>query len=372
MTTPVLDFSGCRNICIIGDLHRGQGRDNQWMLEKQNRLLRDWFFPFLRDNDIDLVIQTGDWFDNRRHISHKCMEHTRKYLIEPIQEQGIPWIVPVGNHDIYHRENVHPNSPRELLSHVPEITVVDEPVTAKIGQSHWDFIPWICKSNHDQVKEFIKQSTSEYCVGHFELGGFLYYPGMTSTGENCAFLKDYIQVFSGHYHCISQGANVLFTGTPWTLTMGDADDSRGVWTCDADSAEDHQFHQGPGTWHFKRNFDANQWSEEETEKLRAAGDSIVQFTVLNAVSDDATQSIEGVQSALLGNPLHDVRLKYADSIAGDLDQDSEAAIHDLKARSPMAILESWVRDRVEDRDRQDQMMKILHDLYSEAAVEENG
>ena len=362
------DFSDCKNICIIGDLHRGHGRDNEWLFGKQNRWLHEWFFPFLRDNHIDLVIQTGDWFDNRRHISHKCMQHTRQHLIEPIQEMGIPWIVPVGNHDIYHRENVHPNSPRELLSHVPEIHVIDEPTTCTIGQSSWDFIPWICRSNHDRVKEFIRSSTSEYCVGHFELGGFLYYPGMTSTGENCAFLKNYIQVFSGHYHCISQGANVLFTGTPWTMTMGDADDARGVWTCNADDASNPTFHQGPGTWHHRRNFDANEWNEEQTKKLKELGDSVVQFMVLNAVSDDARFSIESVQSELL-DTLHDVRLKYADSIAGDLDSDDESAIEDMQARSPMAILESWVEDRVEDTDRRDQMMKILRDLYSEAAVE---
>lgn len=354
--------------CIIGDTHIGHGRDNKWMGSKQSDWFTNWFFPLIRERRPDYVIQTGDFFDSRKHIQHTTMQRCREVIISQIQDIGIPWIIPPGNHDIYHRESIIPNSPQELLGYVPEISVLEHPTTVKMGNTNWDFIPWICASNREEIMEFIKNSTSEYCVGHFELGGFLYYPGIKSEGSECGFLSRYRRVYSGHYHTPSSGANVQYVGTPYTLTLGDADDQRGVWFVDVDDADKAEFVAGPGTWHVQRQFDANTWTPKKTSELADRGDIVAKLLVLNPVSGDLNTTIETVQSELL-NSLHDVKLKYADGFRSQDSDDDEQAIEALRARSPMSILKTFVDDNVQDAVKRQHTLKIVQDLYAEAQVE---
>lgn len=233
---------------FMGDLHVGVKQDDPWMMNIIRKAIKG-AIEYSVKNDIKVWLQAGDWFDVRKAITHTTMEFTRE-LVEMIAAAGINVFVLVGNHDMHYKNKIHPNAVTELLSSYDNISVVDSPRTIDIGGVAIDMIPWICDSNRDEIMKFIKKSDSHHCMGHFELNGFYFYKGMKSHGSEPDFLKKYKRVYSGHFHTISEAANVTYIGTPYTITAGDENDPRGVWEFDSED-ESLSFLENPNMWHIR-------------------------------------------------------------------------------------------------------------------------
>lgn len=222
-------------VMVIGDLHMGHRSGDRETAEYQLRVFDEFIFPLISKLGIKHVIQTGDYFDARKAIRHDTMELVREKIIP--KTVGQEWHVLVGNHDMHLKENIFPNSCNELLSTYENFTIYNEPGVLEVDGIRIDMIPWICRDNRKQILDFIANTTSNIAVGHFELAGFQYYRGMASQGEDAHFLANYSQVWSGHFHTISKANHILYVGTPYQLTFGDADDDRGVWVYDTDDGK---------------------------------------------------------------------------------------------------------------------------------------
>lgn len=233
-------------ILKLGDLHFGVKQDSVWMQNIQ-RLAIENAIKYSKENGITKWIQTGDWFDVRKAITHKTMEFTRE-IAQKIMAAGIEVDVIVGNHDMAMKQKIHPNACNELLSQFPNFTVYNNIQTVDYDGCKIDLCPWICEENKDEILQHINSTKAKYCIGHFELSGFYFYKGMKSNGEDPAFLRKYDQVWSGHFHTISENRNIKFIGTPYSITSGDENDPRGFWIFDTDTKES-EFIQNPVMWH---------------------------------------------------------------------------------------------------------------------------
>lgn len=236
------------NILLVGDLHTGIRKDDP----KLESIIIDGIrqsIEYSSKNDINTWIQVGDWFDVRSAISHITMELMSQKIIPMLREAGIFVYVIVGNHDMKHKNKIRPNACEEVLGQYDDvIKVYAEPTTLDLNGTQIDLIPWMCDENIEEILEFIKNSSSKVCVGHWELGGYYYYKNQPSTGYDPSFLAKYEQVFSGHFHTISEKANILYLGTPYTLTYGDENDPRGVWSYNTKTNK-RKFIQNEMTWH---------------------------------------------------------------------------------------------------------------------------
>lgn len=235
-------------ILHLGDFHLGVKADDPWMQGVQRDAIQQ-AIEISKKNKIKRWIQYGDWFDVRKAITHNCMEFSRE-IVKMITEAGIEVDVIIGNHDMHYKNKLTPNSVTELLSQYENITVYEHPTTVSYDGVDIDLIPWMCEENTTEILTFIKNSGSPYCVGHWELNGFYYYRGMKSHGLEPDFLKSYKQVWSGHFHTISEAGNVKYVGTPFTITAGDENDPRGFWIFDT-ANESMDFVPNTTTWHRK-------------------------------------------------------------------------------------------------------------------------
>ncbi|AWD90485.1 putative recombination endonuclease subunit [Erwinia phage Cronus] len=235
-------------ILHLGDFHLGVKADDPWMQGVQRDAIQQ-AIEISKKNKIKRWIQYGDWFDVRKAITHNCMEFSRE-IVKMITEAGIEVDVIIGNHDMHYKNKLTPNSVTELLSQYENITVYEHPTTVSYDGVDIDLIPWMCEENTTEILTFIKNSGSPYCIGHWELNGFYYYRGMKSHGLEPDFLKSYKQVWSGHFHTISEAGNVKYIGTPFTITAGDENDPRGFWIFDT-ANESMDFVPNTTTWHRK-------------------------------------------------------------------------------------------------------------------------
>lgn len=235
-------------ILHLGDLHIGVKQDDPWIQDAQKHGIQQ-AVDYSKKHGITTWIQYGDWFDVRKAITHRTMEFNRE-LVETITDAGITVHVTIGNHDMAFKNTLFPNSVSELLSQYENFIIYDKPTTVDFDGTEIDIIPWMCDENTTEIMEHIKVSSAEYCIGHWELNGFYFYKGMKSHGLEPDFLKSYKQVWSGHFHTISEAGNVKYIGTPWTLTAGDENDPRGFWVQDTAKGT-MDFVPNPVTWHRK-------------------------------------------------------------------------------------------------------------------------
>ncbi|UAW58493.1 recombination endonuclease subunit [Escherichia phage vB_EcoM_ASO78A] len=325
-------------ILNLGDWHLGVKADDEWVQSIQLDGIKQ-AIEYSKKNGITTWIQYGDIFDVRKAITHKTMEFARE-IVQMLDDAGITLHTVVGNHDMHFKNTLTPNASTELLAKYPNVKVYDKPTTVDFDGCLIDLIPWMCEENTGEILEHIKTSSASFCVGHWELNGFYFYKGMKSHGLEPDFLKTYKEVWSGHFHTISEAANVRYIGTPWTLTAGDENDPRGFWMFDTET-ERMEFIPNNTTWHrrihypFKGKIDYKDFTnlsvrvivtevdknltKFESELEKVVHSLRVVSKIDNSVESDESEEVE-VQS------LQTLMEEYINAIPDITDYDREALI----------------------------------------------
>ena len=225
-------------VCILGDVHLGVRSDSKTFTDHFRKYFTEIFFPYLVENNIKQVYQLGDLFDRRKYINFFTLSECRDYFFDAAKNYGIHLHILLGNHDIFWKETLSVNSPDLLLKGYDNITLYDNPTAVTIGKEAVDIIPWICNDNEHQVQEFISNTTSKTCLGHFEISGFQMYKGVDNHGGiSPEIFKKYDLVLSGHFHHRSSSRNIVYVGTPMEHTWSDFEDPRGFHIFDTDTKE---------------------------------------------------------------------------------------------------------------------------------------
>ena len=356
--TKVANFKLSDLFALLGDLHLGTKHDDEWT--EQNILDSiKWFTTDCKSKGIKYCLQAGDWFDVRKGISQRTMEFMREEIAPLFQDTFDMTYVIVGNHDMHYKHEITPNSCYEVLSQFDKFHVIQEPETIDIDGVKIDMIPWICKSNSEQIFDFIMQSDSPYCMGHFELNGYYFYKGMKSSGIEPDFLEKYKNVWSGHFHTISNGGNVQYLGTPYTLTLGDANDPRGYWVYNTDAA-DIKFNQNPVTYHHRIYFDADTWKFSANDLMNLFGNKTVKLVIEKSHSEikkkvNVDQILDDLERICF-----ELKHEYKEELAGDdsTDQDDEI-------KNTFDIIKEQIELLEETKEVKDRVLKIFNGLYTE-------
>lgn len=339
-------------VMVIGDLHFGHKSGDRETAAYQQRVFDEFIFPLIDQLGIKYVIQTGDFFDSRKAIRHDTMEFVREHIIP--KTKGQEWHVLVGNHDMHMKETIFPNSCNELLAGYDNFTIYNEPAALKIDGIAIDMIPWLCRDNRKQVLDFISNSTSSIAVGHFELTGFQYYRGMASQGEDSHFLANYNQVWSGHFHTISKNAHILYVGTPYQLTFGDADDDRGVWVYDTDTGK-FEFYNNNMPRFSRIYYDHTSFDEKNLERFK---DMYLNIQVRNRGDAKKFDKLFDKLVAIAA----EVKLK--DIPDSQSNSGASMVLNDLLSTSD--IIDAYVDTLEETDDDRKKIKRFILDLLSEA------
>jgi DNA repair exonuclease SbcCD nuclease subunit len=316
------------------------------------------FFPYLKENNIDTIFQMGDLFDRRKFIGFQTLALSRKYFFQPAQEYKLH--VLIGNHDIAFKNTLEVNSPQLLLNEYNNITVYDKPITVSFGGTVVDIIPWICNDNEIEINEFIKNSKSQICFGHFELAGFEMDRGnICHEGMDRNLLNKYDVVLSGHFHHKSTDGTITYVGTPGEMTWADYNDKRGFHIFDTETRE-LDFIENPHRMFHKIVYDDKlETLDSITEKdFSLYTNSMVKVIVANKINPVLYDMfLDGLYKA---SPL-DI------SIVEDHTDYSEISDEDIVDQSDdtITILDKVIETLEIDLDKV-KLKNVMHDIYFEA------
>ena len=223
-------------ILLITDQHFGVRNDNQSFINLYKKFYNEIVVPFIKVSNIECVIALGDTFDKRRSINFMSLNEAKEMWFNPLEQMGVRMHMLTGNHDIYYKNTLRVNAPRELLGEYGNIVIHDSPTTVKFDGLDILLLPWICDENRDRSFREIQTSTARVCMGHLELNGFEAHPGhVMENGMDKSIFSKFEKVFSGHYHTKSSRDNINYLGNPYQLYWNDYGCKRGFHVFDTDT-----------------------------------------------------------------------------------------------------------------------------------------
>ena len=346
-------------ICIVGDMHIGCRSDNIHFHNLYAKFYNEVMFPFLRENGIEIIVQLGDLFDRRKFINFQSLFLSKKYFFNDVN-RDFKFYTIIGNHDATYKNTIDVNSSSLLLNEYSNITVYSEPVTRSFYGVDVDFIPWICKDNEDEIYNFIKNSKSKICFGHFELSGFEMDRGnVCLEGMDRNILQKYDLVLSGHFHHKSSDGQIVYVGTPGEMTWADYDDERGFHILDLNDLS-LEFYENPHKMFHKIIYDETQETLEKIQEkdFSKYKDKIVKVIVSNKTNPYMFDVF--FDKLYQSSPL-DV------SIVEDFVDYSEISEEDVidEAEDTMTILDKYI-DSLETNLDSMRIKNLMREIYNEA------
>ena len=225
-------------VAIITDQHFGARKSSKFLHDYFKKFYDDIFFPYLKENDIKVVIDMGDTFDNRRSIDLWALEWAKENYYNRLEEMGITVHTIVGNHTAYYKNTNDINTVDLLLKQYKNVKIYSECTEVKLDKLKVLFIPWINNENFENTVASIKASRSVCAMGHLELNGFRAHRGhVMEDGMDCELFEKFSHVFSGHYHTRSDNGKIFYLGNPYEMFWNDVNDTRGFHIFDTETLE---------------------------------------------------------------------------------------------------------------------------------------
>jgi hypothetical protein len=227
-------------IAILNDTHAGVKNGSDIFLDYSAKFYNETFFPYLLEKGIKKIVHLGDYFEHRKYVNYKVLEHNYKCFISKLYEYDMTMDIIPGNHDVYYKNTNALNSIETILSQYSDrITIHMNPVINNYDGLDVALVPWICKENEEECMDFITNASAPILMGHLELGGFQYMAGanIKSHGMDKKVFNRYEAVYSGHYHTKSTQENVTYLGTQYELTWSDAGDPKYFHVLNTDTRE---------------------------------------------------------------------------------------------------------------------------------------
>lgn len=238
-------------IVLLMDVHFGVKNDAKFMLKYQKKFFDDIMFPYMKKHNITTMFQAGDIFDRRKYINFETLEECKSFYFNELKKNDILCYQMLGNHDVVFKNTNRINSPTLLLKEYDNIKILDEPIELGFDGVSILVVPWVNSENYQVCLEAIKNSKSEYCLGHFEILGAEIYQGHKSDGGLTPDLFEHFnEVWSGHFHNKSSLSNIRYLGTPFETTWSDHGDQKGFYVFDTETKSLEHI-QNPYTIHEK-------------------------------------------------------------------------------------------------------------------------
>jgi len=226
-------------IAVLNDTHCGVRNSSEIFLNHAENFYSKVFFPECEKRGVKQILHLGDYYDHRKYINFKALNHNRKIFLNVLRDKGITMDIIPGNHDTYFKNTNKLNSLKELLGHyMNEVNIVMEPTVMEYGSLRIGLLPWICSDNYDQSIDFIKNCKADWIAAHLELNGFELMRGIKADGGMDAKLFErFEQVITGHFHVASERGNIRYLGSQMEFTWADVNDPKFFHIIDTETRE---------------------------------------------------------------------------------------------------------------------------------------
>lgn len=342
-------------IAILNDTHCGIRNSSDVFLKYQETFYSDVFFPYCVEHNIKQVLHLGDYYDHRKFVNFKALNHNREIFLDPLKKNGMMMDIIPGNHDVYYKNTNELNSLKELLGYyINNVNIVMKPTVMKYGSLRMALVPWINSQNYVEYTKWIKSCKAKVIGAHLELNNFEMMRGVKShTGMNADLFSHFDTVLSGHYHTKSSRDNIHYLGSQMEFYWNDADDPKYFHILDTETLE------LTPVLNPHRMFHKLEWNNGCDADLSVITDKFVKIIV--SEKSDAYLFDKFVDEVNSHNP-HELKIAETfDEFMGENVDDESVSVEDTAT-----LLNDYV-DAVDTELNKDRIKGIIKTLYTEAS-----
>ncbi len=165
----------------------------------------------------------GDFFDkvhSQGTLPVNILNELMRYFEK---EWTVPMVMIPGNHDYFDAaETEHGLTPFSYASE--HIRVLDNPTV--INGTLW--VPW--RRSNTKITQILQEHLDVDAIfGHFDIVGFkMSHTQVSTEGVSASDFPSNIPVYSGHYHTPQTHGNIRYLGSPYQLTLSEAEDKKAL------------------------------------------------------------------------------------------------------------------------------------------------
>lgn len=357
----MIKFDLNKLICIIGDCHFGFGNND--FLESQLKFFREQVIPYLKKMGIKIIIQTGDWFDNRNSLSIYVKNKIWKLLENDLKDFEI--YIYLGNHDTFYKNSNEFHS-LKFLSKFSNIHIIEEISTVSIYGRNFLFVPWLYDLSHFQkYLEENDMTNIDADFGHYDMIGSRMNKSVYSkTGLTKDLLSRFPLTISGHYHTISHErlsdtSELVYVGAPYQLNFGDESEPRGFHIL---NCEDMSLEFIENTTSIK--FVSLNFPEDIKEEFVKGNKVNVYINDTGDIDSDKIQEyIEKINSF---NPAQNPVIKTIENFS----ESSGIDVKELKVKSLKELFDVYISQLNLEDDMKEDVIEAIDALYMESQKSE--
>jgi len=226
-------------IAVLNDTHCGIRNSSEIFLKNAEDFYSNVFFPYCQEHGIEQIVHLGDYYDHRKFVNFKALNHNRKCFLDPMRKLGMKMYIIPGNHDTYYKNTNDLNSLKELLGYyMNEVHIIMEPTVLEYGSLKLAMLPWINQENYETSMSFIRDCKADWLGAHLELGGFELMRGVQSHGGlDHKLFEKFELVLTGHFHVSSRKDNIWYLGSQMEFFWSDAHDPKYFHVIDTETRE---------------------------------------------------------------------------------------------------------------------------------------
>lgn len=346
-------------IAILNDTHCGARNSSDIFMDYQGRFYDEVFFPYLEEHGIKQIIHLGDYYEHRKFVNFKALNHNRKVFLDQLRYRGIHMNIIPGNHDVYYKNTNELCSIKELQGYYTDcVTVHMDPCVLSLGGMDIGLVPWINATNYGRTLEFLKKCKASVIGGHFELEGFEMMKGVINThGMGTESLNRFEMVLSGHFHTKSQQGNIHYLGSQMEFNWADCDDPKFFHVLDTETREITAV-RNPITLFTKVYYDDTKMDylkDLDVDKLKN------QFVKVVVVNKTDLYNFDRFVDKLQGVDTHELKIaEDFQEYLGENVEDEKVSLEDTTV-----LLDSYVEAVETDLDV-DRLKGVMRELYVEA------
>lgn len=353
-------------IAIINDTHLGVRNGNNVFEKELDKFLYEQFIPFCLQNQIKHIIHAGDFYDDRRSILVKTLNKSKKFL-NVLKEHDIQMFVIPGNHDIYFKNTLTPNSLEPLFEDYSNVHFMTEPTEVTFDGVDFLFIPWMCSENEENCIHHIRNTAARFLVCHTDIKGSQQVPGIYLThGWESEVFQHFDKVFNGHIHTRSYFNNIVNLGTQYQFNWSDFGQQKGFHIFDTSDLSTH-FMENPSILYEKFYYDNDmvegleplKWIDKNIDRIR---NRYIKFVVTNKqnayIYDKFVNRISDIHT-------HEVSYIENYESTYDIDDTNSDILEALQSKSTVHILKEYI-DEYDTQLNKDILFQLATQLYNEA------
>lgn len=323
------------------------------------------FFPYIEQNQMDAIFILGDVFDDRRSLNVKAYNQAKRIFDYLDQFEVQTFVIP-GNHDLYYKNTLTPNSVEPFVDKLKNFHYCGEPTDVKIGSTKFLLIPWICQENEAEAMRFIAESDANVLCTHTDIVGSQSVPGIfLDHGFQPEQFTQYDYVLNGHIHTRSSFNNIRNLGTQYQFNWSDYGQQKGFHVFDTEERR-LEFVPNPSVLYDKfyytedlvEGIDPLRWVDANEDRIT---DKFIKF-VVTAKTDHYT--FEKFLARVQQVRAHEINFieNITDSLTGE-DVNPQATLD--QSKSTMHIINDYLEVYPTTLNKS-LMSQLLAQLYTEA------